>query len=50
MKQVHLSNRQLSRKVVQVVQYIYLVCRIAMGFIQLSFGMLVKISIDIIRL
>ena len=43
----HLSNRQLSKK---VVQCIYLVYRIAMGFIQLSFGMLVKLAIDIIRL
>ena len=56
----HLSNRQLSRKVVQLIyagcpklMQIYLVYRIVMGFIQLSqlsFGMLVKLAIDIIRL
>ena len=51
----HLSNRQLMRKVVQLIyvgcprlMQIHLVYRIAMGFIQLSFGMLVKLTIYII--
>ena len=53
----HLSNGQLSRKVVQLIyvgcprlMQIYLVYRIAMGFILLSFGVPVKLSIDILRL
>ena len=53
----HLSNRQQSRKVVQLIyvgcpriMQIYLVYRIAMRLIQLSFGVLFKLAIDIIQL
>ena len=52
----HLSNGQLSRKVVQLIKVgyprliqIYYVYRIVIGFILLPFGMLIKFAIDIIR-